>query len=369
MGGGNFSLLQLMKELSQPPYNIEPVLLAPLDSPSYSSSIIREAKSQGIKCISLRFYPFKWESRRINNYLRYLLNFINYRIILRKVKKEKPLIIHSNSSVIDIGAFLSSKLKIKHVWHLREFGDLDFNLKPLFGAFQEKVVYRRASKFIAISKSVKIRFLPYIKPESKISVIYNGLPIYRNKMISTKKNSKDIKFCMSGSLNSAKRQIDALRALTELIYVRHIFNVHLFILGDGHDRDKLEEFTRENNLTNYVSFTGWVKDVDKYYDESHIGLMLSTNEGFGRVTIDYMRSGLAVIASDGGGNPELVSHNYTGLIYPTGDITALCDLMEHLVKDNKLRYQISKNAFEFSQTHFKSEDNTKSVYEIYKELI
>ena len=369
MGGGNFSLLQLMKELSQPPYNVEPILLAPLDSPSYSSSILREAKSIGIKCISARFCQFKWESRSIGNYLRYFSNIINYSRILRIVKREKVDLIHSNSSVIDIGGFLASKLKVKHVWHLREFGDLDFGLKSLLGKSYEKSVYTRSDRFIAISESVKRRFLPFIEPASKIEVIYNGLPQKHKTFIPHSEKCEEVNFCISGSLNPAKRQIDALRAMDILVNERGIRNIHLFILGEGGDKAALEHFCKERGIERYVTFTGWVKDVDYYYSRCQVGLMLSVNEGFGRVTIDYMRSGMAIIASNGGANPELITANETGLFIPVADYKALADKMTLMVENPALRETLGRNALEYSLSHFRSEDNTKGVFDVYQKIM
>ena len=93
--------------------------------------------------------------------------------------------------------------------------------------------------------------------------------------------------------------------------------------------------------------------------------MLSTNEGFGRTTIEYMRAGLAVIASNSGANPELITDNETGILYPTGDITALSDVMERIISDSDTRKRIADSGRDFSLSHFLSEDNTKAIYETY----
>lgn len=371
MRGGNYSLLQLMKELSQPPYNIEPILLTTFDLDRYPTSIVKEAKALGIKCITARFYPFKWYYyKNPLSFIKHATNIINYPQILKIVKKEKPDIIHSNSSIIDIGGYLAYKLKVKHVWHLREFGDLDFSMRPLYGAAQERHSYMNGDKFIAVSQSVKKRFLPYINPESKISVIYNGIPLHsQNKGKKNRDIDGIVRFCISGAINDAKRQTDALKAMDILVNHRHIKNVHLFIIGDGYLRQQLENFCKETGITDYVTFTGWIQNVSDFYTRSDVGLMLSTNEGFGRVTVEYMRAGLAVIASDSGANPELIEDKKTGLLFPTGDINALSDLMELLVCNTECRVKIAEAGYEYSMTHFLSEDNTRAVYDIYTSLL
>ncbi|MDE7420926.1 MAG: glycosyltransferase family 4 protein, partial [Muribaculaceae bacterium] len=352
-------------------YNVEPILLAPFDSEDYSTSILKEARALGIKCISARFYPFKWYyNKKPVSFIKYASNFINYRSILKKIRKEKPDLIHTNSSIIDIGGFLSSKLKIKHVWHFREFGDMDFNMKPLLGRAQEKRLYRKADKFIAVSQSIKNRYLQYIQPESKINVIYNGLPLEEPSGLPKAENNDGIvRFCITGAINEAKRQIDALKSMDILINQRSQKNIHLYIVGDGWHREILEKFSKAHGLSEYVTFMGWINNVNEHIKRFDVGLTLSTNEGFGRVTVEYMRAGLAVIASDSGANPELIKDKETGLLYPVGNIEALSDKMALIANDSDLRHQIAKAGYEYSMTHFLSKDNTKAIYDLYTTLL
>ena len=56
-------------------------------------------------------------------------------------------IIHSNSSVIDFGGYLSRRLGVRHVWHLREFGYLDYGLKSMFGNLYQKWTYKNCDFF------------------------------------------------------------------------------------------------------------------------------------------------------------------------------------------------------------------------------
>ena len=52
--------------------------------------------------------------------------------------------------------------------------------------------------------------------------------------------------------------------------------------------------------------------------------------------------GLPVISSDGGGNPEVVTHGATGLLYPAGDVAKLADCLARLVKDRELRARLGE---------------------------
>ncbi len=362
MDGGNHSLLQLMVELQREPYSIKPILLTPIEIKSSSSSILTEARKYGIKCVSSRFYPFKYSSRSPLNFVRYATNLFNVPAILNKLKGISIDLIHSNSSIFDIGAIIADKLKVPHIWHLREFGDLDFNLTPLIGVRQEKIIYRNASRFIAISESVRQRFLHCID-KNKIDVVYNGIPL---KLISTqKRDNAKVNFCITGAVNMAKRQCDAVEAINILVNERRYTALHLTIIGEGSESSRLKKLVEHYNISPYVSFVGWVKHPEELYSGMDCGLMLSVNEAFGRVTIEYMRAGLLVIASDGGANKELIDDGVTGLLFNTGDVTQLADKMAFAIENSVLARKIASQGMDFSQNHFLSTDNTKTVFEIY----
>ncbi len=367
MDGGNRSLLCLMTELMEPPYNITPILITPKEIKNASSNIVTEARTKGITCISTRFYPFKYTSKGIANFIRYASNIINFPVALYKLRKLHIDLIHSNSSIFNLGAFISHVRKRPHVWHLREFGDLDFNLKPLFGARQERKAYRGADRFIAISGKVRQRFISVI-PSGKIDVIYNGIAANHDVRIA-EHSSPIIRFCIAGALNYAKRQTDAVEAVNILVNQRNIRALHLSILGEGRDRPMLEAMISRYGLESYVSILGWRKNPEAVFEKMDVGLMLSTNEAFGRVTVEYMRSGLLVIASDGGANPEIISEGVNGLLFETGNVNALADKMESVIFAPEMIRRISATALEYANNHFLSSDNTKSVFNLYTQLL
>lgn len=363
MDGGNHSLLRLMVELQQPPYSVTPILLTPIEIKHSSSSILREAEKYGIKCIASRFYPFKYQSRSPLNFVRYTTNLVNLHVILHELKDVKIDLVHSNSSIFNIGALIGRRLGVPHIWHFREFGDWDFNLKPIFGRAQEMSVYRDASRIIAISGNVKNRFVPFIDKD-RIDVIYNGIPVDTSAPVS-KHDSEVVRFCITGALNKAKRQYDAVEAMNILINQRGYKNLHLSIIGEGKDRTLLEEKVKSYNLGSFVTFLGWVKDPQLLYADMDCGLMLSKNEAFGRVTIEYMRANLLVIASDGGANSELVDDDVTGFLFKTGDVSQLADKMAFAIDHQDKMKDIAGRGWKFSQSHFLSSDNTAAVYNTY----
>ena len=66
-------------------------------------------------------------------------------------------------------------------------------------------------------------------------------------------------------------------------------------------------------------FYGKCKDLKKILNESDIGILSSSEEGFSNSILEYMAKKLPVIATDVGGNSEVVKHGYNGYIVKKGD--------------------------------------------------
>ena len=97
--------------------------------------------------------------------------------------------------------------------------------------------------------------------------------------------------------------------------------------------------------------------------------MLSGNEAFGRVTVEYMMHGLTVVASNTGANPEIVVDGTTGFIYQLGNYRELAEKMRILIENNYTLLQFAKNGRERALEQFSSIKNTKQVYEVYEQLL
>ena len=70
--------------------------------------------------------------------------------------------------------------------------------------------------------------------------------------------------------------------------------------------------------------------------------MLSKNEAFGRVTVEYMLQNLAVIASDAGANSEIIENGVSGLLYRLGDVDDLARKMIMYLEDKDTCFRLLK---------------------------
>lgn len=365
MGGANHSLLQLMKELKEN-YNVEPTLLVSKGVHPYPIS--EKCKEIGIECIVARYYWFKYEGYTPMNILRVLLDFlIFYPIVFWKLRGRKFDIIHSNGSVIDIGAYLHIIKKCPHVWHLREFGMEDFGLFSLLGKKYERWIYGKSNLFIAISNCIKDAYTDVI-PEHKIRMIYNGIKLC-DESLKSEHNNEIVQFVLVGVVQEAKNQLEAVKAL-KMVIDKGI-KIHLNFIGIDQNEyaDKVRMFLSQNNLEEYVTFWGPRNDVPQLLKKMDVGLMLSRNEAFGRVTVEYMMQNLAVIASDTGANPEIVDNGENGLIYRYGNVDDLKSQMLYYIDNKEKMLEIANKGMTHVRRNFTSANNSKNVYNTYRGVL
>lgn len=363
MGGGNFSMLQLMKELKEN-YNVEPIVLAHRDKSILN--IQDKCKLEGITCITSPFYWFK-EKRGVKQYLHYLINVtFYYPIIFFKLRKLNVDLVHSNGSVIDIGAFLSRVKGVKHIWHIREYGDLDFDLHPIFGKRWERFVYAKGDCFIAISESIKNAFWDVI-PKEKIKVIYNGICVSKYACDATHLNA-EIQFVMVGTIQAPKNQLEALQAFSLLKEKGYRAHLHFLGFEDKVYLKILKEYIESHSLMDYVSFWGVCDDIPSILSKMDVGLMLSKSEAFGRVTVEYMLQNLAVIVSNTGANTEIVEDGYSGYVYTLGNVEELFEKMRLCIVDRDNMLKIARNGKNVALQKFTSTRNTKEIFDVYKQI-
>jgi glycosyltransferase involved in cell wall biosynthesis len=106
----------------------------------------------------------------------------------------------------------------------------------------------------------------------------------------------------------------------------------------------------------------WLRAID-------IFVLPSLSEALSNALMESMACGCAVVASDVGGNPELVSDGITGLLFPAGDAPELASRLERLMVDLDLRARIGAAASESIPQRFPLEASVRRMEEIYEELL
>lgn len=170
---------------------------------------------------------------------------------------------------------------------------------------------------------------------SKLIVVHNGVA---DQYIKSTHTTKIFSFCIAGRLVTDKGIGEAIEAFSRFHSIHK--SSQLVLLGDGPDRKKFERQAR--NLP--VVFRGHRSNPLPEIAATDIYLHPTYHEGFSVSLVEASMLGMPIIATNVGGNPEIVHNNYTGLLIPARNSDALYNAMEQLYKDSKLRQKLSENA-------------------------
>ncbi|MCD8291074.1 MAG: glycosyltransferase family 4 protein [Prevotella sp.] len=328
----------------------------------------------GIECYIVNF---KLNIARAHHGLYHYMKYIPRRIygglynrcsvskIYDLFKDKRIDVVHSNASVIDIGPAIAKKLKVKHVWHLREFQNRDFGMEPFRGWKRLLNQIHNADAVIAISNSIYRHFgcdackKAIIQPNAVVDVKSEG-----NVLDSTK---KQILFC--GRICRAKCPDVAIRIFSAFHQTHPDYRMKL-VGGIGSEEYKCEMMGLISSLKleNVVDIVGYIEDVSTYYKESRVFIMSSRYEAMGRVTIEAMFHGCIVLGYNSAGTAELVEDGVTGFLFDDEEsamekLSMICDRYE-----SDEMQKVRKQAYSFCVDNFSIDRYGKVLLNLYKGL-
>ena len=368
-GGSSRALVTLLKELKKyKEYNIYVVV------PFKNAKIVNELKNLNINVI-ISFYSW-WQMptnvsriKQILFKIAYLFNFLSEKIIIRKIKKLNIDIIHSNTSVIDIGAKIANKLKIPHVWHFREFKN-----NNLIFIKNEKKSYEFINKFggniIYISRAIEEFYKQKIN-NIETKLIYDGVSTdFIIKDREYKEKYDDIKFLLAGTLQKSKGQDLAVEAIG-ILKKEGYKNIKLYLAGGDtlNFSNYLSTLIEKYNIKEYVEYLGFVDDIKKLREKVDVELLCSESEAFGLVTVEGMMAGNLMIGSNSGATTEIIEDGITGYLYKCNDKNDLAKKMKAVIDNPSVIKKIGSKGQKDAIERFSSKKNALLVLEYYTKIL
>ena len=117
-----------------------------------------------------------------------------------------------------------------------------------------------------------------------------------------------------------------------------------------------------------VLFVGERHDIPAMLASLDVSVLISSSESLSNVILESMAAGVPVVATDVGGNPELVKDGETGLLVPPGDERELVEALAHLVRDPISRAQYASRSREFARSHFHIDEVCHRFEQLYLAL-
>lgn len=145
-------------------------------------------------------------------------------------------------------------------------------------------------------------------------------------------------------------------------------SVKLVIVGDGPARVQLSDLCRELGLHSSVLWLGERSDIAALLRCFDVFVQTSIFEGMSNTILEAMASGLPIIATDTGGNPELVTDGRNGLLIQVGDVGKLAYGIEQLLFDEPLRLRYGATSRELAENRFDLARMAQQYSEMYEGL-
>jgi len=152
-----------------------------------------------------------------------------------------------------------------------------------------------------------------------------------------------------GRLNWAKDHAFLLQAFQEL--ARKAPSAFLVIIGEGEQRPALERLTAELALEGQARLVGDRSDVPLLLPGMDIFAISSRTEGYSVAMLEACAAGIAVVATDVGGNGEIIENGITGLLVEQGNLASFSDALAQLSVSNALRAKFGSKAQEWAKAN------------------
>lgn len=214
-------------------------------------------------------------------------------------------------------------------------------LEPVFNGFTHWYFRERTHALVSVSKFGADFLTEQGVDEEKITVVHNGIPDMIARTVDRQRLRAEWNIDKGEILIGVASRLEPVKGIKYLLnavskVVNH-FSIKLVILGEGTVRQELQKNVLELGLDSRVTFLGMRSDVAACLSAFDIFALPSLHENHSIALLEAMRAGLAIVATDVGGNTESVRDGKEGLIVPPADAEALLNALEKLLSDAILR--------------------------------
>lgn len=231
-----------------------------------------------------------------------------------------------------------------------------FNMK---GSWSKCLVYKWIERFLAlftvkyilISNNEKLSAIRYrIANPNKMKVIFNGIDLARvNRQVQG--GTVDRRYLhisdnayiigMVGRISAQKAPDTFIRVAS--VIKKKIPQAYFIIVGDGDQRDEIEQMIENEGLNGEILITGWVDNPLTYANLFDQAVLLSRWEGFGLVLAEYMELEKTIVATNVDAIPDLITDYDNGLLVEVDNVEQIVCAIETIYNDHNLKRKIVKN--------------------------
>jgi len=360
--GGQKSLLALLSRLDRERFKA----IAIVDRRAFRFK--EELRKIGIECIEINYANIRFLEIL-------LMPFVTLRLWYL-VRNQKCDLIHANTFKVGLISAILRKVIRQPVIFRSRLG-IVINSHGLI----DRIIYQNCDLILANSHYVKKTYLQRFGKDSNVEVVYN--PLFADYSLDIGlvedlrqkyfEGSGCFYFGTIGRIEPFKRQREIVEAVKILAKWRSDFKV-LFIgsiplSGGGAYKEELIRTIEDLGLESYFRFTGFLAPIFEATSLLNCVLLCTKGEPLSRGIFESQYLKVPVIASDSGGNPELIKHGETGLLYELGNPSDLAEKMLQIMDSRATRERIISNSHSFVQAAFQPQATVKLEEAVYQRLL
>jgi glycosyltransferase involved in cell wall biosynthesis len=302
------------------------------------------------------------------------LSFASVKKLVRELKKEKFSIIHSHGLFPSVWArvaaiFAGIPVRIDHC-HSTYYGlCLKDRIKLRLLSFYTTAI-------VTVSQAAQKSLIYIGIPRHKIKVIYNGIDDIALDKAGVREKVRaalglagdDFVIACLGRLVAMKGQRYLIEALIE-VRKRHV-RCKCLIIGDGPERERLQNQVKKLGLDGVVYFLGLRRDIPDLLSAAELLIVPSVlREGLPLVLIEAEAMSLPILATDIGGIPEVVERGGNGFVVEPGNAGALAGKILYLIEHPEQLRSMARRSREIWESKFTKAEMMGNIEQFYREML
>jgi glycosyltransferase involved in cell wall biosynthesis len=273
------------------------------------------------------------------------------------IRRERPTILHTHTAkagaVGRMAALFAGDARppiVVHTFHGHVLRGYFGPLRTLGFRLLERWLARGTDALVAVSPEVRDDLVRLgVAPREKFTVVRLGIELEerlggRNGRDETRRvlGIPPERFTVGwmGRMTGVKRTGDVLLAFKQLR--ERGVDACLCMVGDGPERDQLEQRAHALGIMRDTLFLGYQEDVARFYAAFDAMILPSGNEGTPVSAIESLAAGRPVVATRVGGVPDVVRDGEDGFLVELGDVPELADALARLAADPELRARMGE---------------------------
>ena len=228
---------------------------------------------------------------------------------------------------------------------------------------------READCFVALNRQVSAEFVDIGVPPERIVHIPNGVDADQAEPKTDYALRHQLTVTFMGRLHAQKGLDVLLLAFQQVRQELPQFSWRLRLIGAGERRAQLEAMAHRLAIGGAVEFLGQVDDPWPFLSQSDIFVLPSRSEGMSNALLEAMACGLPCIATDIGGNNEVIAHLGNGLLVQPDGCEDLASALALLATDRKLRETLGQEALRTVEEKYSLDSVANRYIALYTNLL